>query len=94
MCAEYLMQKGVPASDLLKEISSYDTVGNAFFSFVIHSVPARWREIAVVTSQFHMPRTRQLFEDIYGIGAADMYADRDWYVALVPCYLLGAIKFP
>ena len=41
--AAYLMSHGVPAGDLLKEAQSYDTVGNAYFSLVIHSLPAGWR---------------------------------------------------
>lgn len=35
--------QGVPAKNLLKEVSSYDTVGNAYFFLVIHALPAGWR---------------------------------------------------
>ncbi len=35
--------QGVPAKHVLKEVSSYDTVGNAYFSLVIHALPADWR---------------------------------------------------
>ncbi len=35
--------QGVPAEHVLKEVSSYDTVGNAYFSLVIHALPADWR---------------------------------------------------
>lgn len=35
--------QGMPAKDLWKEVSSYDTVGNAYFAFSIHALPAGWR---------------------------------------------------
>ena len=66
--AEYLMDIwGVPASCILKESSSYDTVGNGYFSAMIHAVPAGWKRVAVVTSDFHMPRSRAIFEKVYGL---------------------------
>lgn len=43
--ATYLMQRGVPAAHLLKEIHSYDTVGNGYFSLLIHALPAGWRQV-------------------------------------------------
>lgn len=41
--AAYLMKRGVPAKDLLKECQSYDTVGNGYFSLVMHALPAGWK---------------------------------------------------
>lgn len=35
--------KGADAASLLKEASSYDTIGNGFFAFAIHAIPAGWR---------------------------------------------------
>jgi hypothetical protein len=66
--AEYLMDRwDVPASCILKESSSYDTIGNGYFSAMIHAVPAGWKRVAVVTSDFHMPRSRAIFEKVYGL---------------------------
>lgn len=66
--ADYLMQShGVPALSILKESSSYDTVGNGYFSAMIHAVPSGWKRIAVVTSEFHMPRSRAIFEKVYSL---------------------------
>ncbi|GAX74707.1 hypothetical protein CEUSTIGMA_g2155.t1 [Chlamydomonas eustigma] len=76
-CAEYLMSKGLMSSLILKEVSSYDTVGNAFFSLTIHALPAGWRKIMVVTSHFHMPRTQALFEDMYMLASQDLLKDPD-----------------
>lgn len=74
-CAAYLMGRDVPASHILKEVSSYDTVGNAYFSCAIHAIPAGWRRIAVVTSNFHTPRTEAVFEDVYALAGDSLYGD-------------------
>lgn len=41
--AAYLISRGVPAVDLLKETQSSDTVGNGYFSLLMHALPAGWR---------------------------------------------------
>ena len=69
--AEYLMEHhGIPASMIFKESSSYDTVGNAYFSAVIHTFPRKWENVAVITSSFHMPRSKAIFETVYRLAAA------------------------
>lgn len=35
--------QGVGDQQLLKEASSYDTIGNGYFAATIHAVPAGWR---------------------------------------------------
>eukprot|EP00879_Flechtneria_rotunda_P024790 GHRR01026303.1.p1 GENE.GHRR01026303.1~~GHRR01026303.1.p1 ORF type:complete len:383 (+),score=104.28 GHRR01026303.1:535-1683(+) len=77
-CAKYLMEAGVQAADILKEVSSYDTVGNAYFSLTIHALPAGWRRIAVVTSHFHMPRSMSLFADLYRMAGSYYFGDPHW----------------
>ncbi|DBA72362.1 TPA: hypothetical protein ACH3X2_010515 [Trebouxia sp. C0005] len=67
--AAYLLEQGVPAKHVLKEVSSYDTVGNAYFSLVIHALPADWRKLAVVTSDFHMPRSQAIFHHCSHLAA-------------------------
>lgn len=63
--ADYLLQQNVPAAQVLRESSSYDTVGNAYFAATIHAWPLQWRHLAVVTSAFHMPRSRAIFEHVF-----------------------------
>ncbi len=65
--ARYLISKGVPAARILVEASSYDTIGNAYFARAIHTDPAGLRNLAVVTSRFHMARARRAFEWIFGL---------------------------
>jgi uncharacterized SAM-binding protein YcdF (DUF218 family) len=77
-CAQYLLDQGAHPSALLKETSSFDTVGNAYFGLTIHALPAAWRRVAVVTSDFHMNRSRHLFNDIWGLAGQAFYGSRDW----------------
>ncbi|PSC72031.1 Rossmann-like alpha beta alpha sandwich fold isoform B [Micractinium conductrix] len=77
--ADWLLQRGVPAGDLLKEAQSYDTVGNAYFSLLQHAVPAGWRRIAVVTSEFHMPRTAATFDVVYALAGTQLHGDPSWF---------------
>ncbi|MGD1854238.1 MAG: YdcF family protein [Leptolyngbyaceae cyanobacterium] len=65
--AKYLMQKGIAPEKVLVETSSYDTIGNAYFSRVIHADPLNLRCLLVITSEFHMPRTKMIFEWVYGL---------------------------
>ena len=64
--ARYLVNNGVPAERIRLEATSLDTIGNAWFSKVLHVDPAGWSRVLVVTSEFHMPRTESIFTWIYG----------------------------
>lgn len=74
--AEYLMEKhGIPANSMLKDTASMDTIGNAYYSLCLHGAPLGWRRVEVVTSAFHMSRTRAAFEWVWGLsplGAIDI----------------------
>src|SRR5689334_14924059 len=69
--ARYLLMNGIPANKILTEASSYDTIGNAYFARTIHTDPLGLRHLLVITSAFHMPRTRAIFEWVFGLSAAD-----------------------
>jgi uncharacterized SAM-binding protein YcdF (DUF218 family) len=78
--AAYLMSHPefpVPADRVFVETSSYDTISNAFFartSFtdVVNSEGETgeknrsWRRILVVTNEFHVGRTRAIFDWVFG----------------------------
>lgn len=85
-CAEYLIAKGLSSTNILKETSSFDTVGNCYFSLFSHAVPAGWRRIAVVTSHFHMPRSQALYEDMFKLAAHELFDDPNrfslWFVSV------------
>jgi uncharacterized SAM-binding protein YcdF (DUF218 family) len=63
----YLLERGIPADRILPEAASYDTIGNAFFSRVMHVEPLALRRLLVITSAFHMPRTELIFRWVYGL---------------------------
>ena len=42
----------------LAETTSFDTIGNAFYSRNDHCSLAGWRRLLVITSEFHLARTR------------------------------------
>ncbi len=67
VAAKYLLQKGIPLHKILAETSSYDTIGNAYFSRVIHVDPLNLKKLLVITSEFHMPRVRAVFSWVYGL---------------------------
>lgn len=72
--ARYLMSRGVGADRILTEVWSLDTIGNAYFSRVAHADPKAMSRLLVITSDFHMPRTKAVFDWIYGLsgGAYDL----------------------
>ena len=62
----YLIDSGLPADVILTETLSKDTLQNAFFCKAIHLDPLQLRSILVITNQFHMDRTRQIFDFVLG----------------------------
>lgn len=62
----------VPPASVLREQASMDTLGNAFFTAVTHLVPRRWTSVAVVTSAFHGPRTRDAWAPVAMAAGLDV----------------------
>jgi hypothetical protein len=65
--AKYLTDRGIPPEKALPETCSYDTIGNAFFSRIIHTDPRGFRKLLVITSDFHLPRAEAVFTWIYNL---------------------------
>lgn len=65
--ARYLVSQGVDASRVLLESWSLDTIGNAAFARLMHADLRGWRRVLVVTSAFHMPRTRAIFDWVFSL---------------------------
>jgi hypothetical protein len=68
----YLIAQGIPKNNILVETCSYDTIGNAYFSYVIHVLPRRLKRLLVITSEFHLARTQAIFEWIYSLAKPDL----------------------
>lgn len=65
--ADYLIKKGVEPRWILCETASYDTIGNAYFSRVFHVDPRGFKRLVIITSASHMPRTKAIFQWVYGL---------------------------
>jgi hypothetical protein len=69
--ARALLARGVPAERIWAETAPLDTVGNAYFARTIHTDPAGLRRRLVVNSEFHTPRTRMVFDWVFGLPRAE-----------------------
>lgn len=65
--AKYLIKKGIPSKYILIENTSFDTIGNAYFARVVHCQPRNFKKLCVVSSKFHMPRTKVIFKWVFGL---------------------------
>jgi len=65
--ARFLIDRGVPASHILEESVSLETVGNAYFARVLHTETRGLRRLAVVNNHFHMPRAQAVFEHVFRV---------------------------
>lgn len=63
--AAYLIDSGVPEMALVVETTSYDTIGNAFFTRTSHTDIADWRRLCIITSDFHVSRSKAIFEWVF-----------------------------
>ena len=50
------------------EKGSRDTVGDAYFTKANLAIPNSWKNIYVVTSDYHVPRAQEIFNFIYGLN--------------------------
>jgi hypothetical protein len=50
-----------------RKTCSLDTIGNAYFSRVMHAAPRGLRRLLTITSAFHMPRAEAVFRWVYGL---------------------------
>lgn len=65
---ELLIKSGVSKSRILTERWSHDTIGNAYFSRLIHIDQLNLKKLLIITSEFHMPRSKAIFEWIFGLN--------------------------
>ena len=65
--AKHLINAGINSNRILTEISSYDTIGNAYFARMLFTDPLALKKLLIITSAFHMPRTKAIFEWIFNL---------------------------
>ena len=69
----------IDKSQLYVETTSYDTIGNAFYTRTSFTDINGWRNLLVVTNEFHMDRTQAIFDWIFGLD--DNYAYHLFYLS-------------
>lgn len=60
------LKQGIPKNQIITENNSRDTVGDAFFTKENIVKRKKWYKILVVTSLYHVERTKLIFDYIYG----------------------------
>jgi hypothetical protein len=72
--AAWLVAHGLDPRRIATETSSHDTVGNAFFSRVIHAEPRGFKRLLVITNRFHAERVEAIFRWVYELdgGACEI----------------------
>lgn len=58
---------GLNPEHVFEENWSLDTVGNAYMLRAGHTDPAGWNRLVVVNNEFHMQRTRLIFEKVFAL---------------------------
>jgi len=81
--ARYLVEHGIAPSRVLLESWSLDTIGNAAFSRLMHAEPRAWRELLVITSSIHLPRTRAIFDWVFSLPPLHTLAPHIAYESVV-----------
>ncbi len=76
--AKYLSNAGISSDRLLSEISSYDTIGNAYFARMLFTDPLALNKLLIVTSEFHMPRTKAIFKWIFNLPPSPFKYEMDF----------------
>ncbi len=62
----YLIESGVRVDQIISDVNSRDTVGDAVFTRVNIAEPMGLTSICVVTSVYHVPRVQKIFDFVYG----------------------------
>lgn len=70
--AKLLTGAGISSDRILTEISSYDTIGNAHFGRMLFTDPLKLRKLLIITSEFHMPRTKAIFDWVFHLPPSSL----------------------
>ena len=65
---ELLVKAGIDESRILTERWSHDTIGNAYFTRLIHTDQLNLKKLLIITSEFHLPRSKTIFKWIFGLN--------------------------
>jgi len=71
--ANYMMKQGINQEKILLESWSRDTIGNAYAILTHHCIPTNLRHIHIITSDFHMPRSKDIFNKVFSLFPLDVF---------------------
>jgi len=77
VASEYLMTLGIDPQNIFLEWASYDTIANVYFSLMNHIIPNKWKNITVITSDFHMSRCETIFTCLLQLCKENLSYDAD-----------------
>ena len=63
--AQYLIINNIPDNIIFKEWTSYDTIGNAYFCKILLTDIFNWKNLLIITNDYHMKRSKEIFEYIF-----------------------------
>eukprot|EP00928_Gymnodinium_smaydae_P048767 TRINITY_DN32643_c0_g1_i1.p1 TRINITY_DN32643_c0_g1~~TRINITY_DN32643_c0_g1_i1.p1 ORF type:complete len:265 (-),score=57.59 TRINITY_DN32643_c0_g1_i1:24-818(-) len=61
-------EESIPPEDVFEENWSLDTIGNAYMLRAMHTEVAGWQRLIVVNNEFHMPRTKAIFDKVFALS--------------------------
>ena len=68
--AAYLIERKIPSDKILIENWSLDTIGNAYFARQCILEPMALHRLAIITNEFHMPRTKLIFDWVFALTSS------------------------
>ena len=76
--SNYCLMNGGERERILLEERSTDTIGNAYFTRVLHTDIMQLANLGIVTSKFHMPRSKEVFKFMYNLEPLQFQYDLDF----------------
>lgn len=72
-CADYLLNFDIDPRNIYREWSSYDTIANGYYAFSNYINPLGFKKVLVITSNFHMKRSKVIFDYINSLFGYKAY---------------------
>lgn len=63
---DYLLKLGIPEKVIFLEKKSKDSISNAYYAKKLYFLPRQEKQAKVITSEYHLPRTKYIFQKIFG----------------------------
>ena len=63
----------IQPNDMYREWSSYDTIANGYYAFSNYINPFQFKKVLVITSKFHMKRSKLIFDYINSLFGYKTY---------------------